>query len=217
MNVPPRQRLRLSYRKDDVLRYIGHQDLLRFVFRLLRRAEIPYATSGKFSPKPRVSFGPALPLGVTASREPLDVELAEGQHWDTAEVEAAAGRLAKAALPRDFLVSLAELAIGAPTLSKQVAQARYELEFAGDVDRLDALPRLLDGPLIVGHRGKQRDLQPAILGYTLTGCTLSIDSLAGSAHNLNIVQLARLITSAICVECTRMHRACLLTDTGEPL
>jgi len=55
--------------------YIGHRDLLRFVHRVLRRAQVPFAVSAGFSPKPRTTFGPALPLGVLAEHEPLDVEL----------------------------------------------------------------------------------------------------------------------------------------------
>jgi radical SAM-linked protein len=217
MNVPPRQRLRLIYRKDDVLMYIGHQDLLRFIFRMLKRAEIPFATSGKFSPKPRVSFGPALPLGVTAAREPVDIELAEGTHWDAAEVDSAAAKLAEVAAPRDFMVALDALTPEMPTLSKQVAQARYELEFAGEASRLETLPSAFDGPLITEHRGKPRDFKPAILRYKLQGSALELDAHAGSAQNLNIVQLARLLSASCGVRCVSMHRACLLTNAGERL
>ncbi len=55
MNDQPRKRLRLRYRKDDVLMYISHRDLLRFLLKMLRRVEIPFATSGKFSPKAKVT------------------------------------------------------------------------------------------------------------------------------------------------------------------
>jgi radical SAM-linked protein len=207
--------MRLIYRKDDVLMYIGHQDLLRFMFRMLRRAEMPFATSGKFSPKPRVSFGPALPLGVTAAREPVDIELAEGTHWDAPEIESAAEKLAEASAPRDFVVAFDALTPEIPTLSKQIAQARYEVEFAGTASQLEMLPSALDGPLTIEHRGKSRDLKPAILRYTLQGSVLALDALAGSAQNLNIVQLARLLSSSSGAKCVAMHRVCLLTDAGE--
>lgn len=217
MNALPRQRLRLIYRKDDVLKYIGHQDLLRFIFRMLRRAGIPYATSGKYSPKPRVSFGPALPLGVSAARELLDIELTEETHWNAAVIDSAAAKLVEAAAPRDLVVALDALAPGTPTLSKLIAQARYELEFAGEASRLEMLPSALDGPLISEHHNKNRDLKPAILRYKLQGNALQLDALAGSAMNLNIVQLAKLLSASCGVRCVSMHRACLLTDAGERL
>lgn len=66
-------RIRLS--KEEPLRFISHLDFTRAVIRALHRAEIPLKYSQGFNPRPRVSFGPPLPLGLTSRAEYADVHL----------------------------------------------------------------------------------------------------------------------------------------------
>ena len=56
-------RLRVRYRKQGRLRFIGAIDVGRVWERALRRADLPIAYSEGFSPHPKVSFTDALPLG----------------------------------------------------------------------------------------------------------------------------------------------------------
>ncbi|HES58143.1 MAG TPA: DUF2344 domain-containing protein, partial [Firmicutes bacterium] len=98
-----RARLRLRYRKDDILRYIGHRDLLRYVIKLLRRAEVPYALSEGYSPKPKLVFGPALPLGVLADNELVDIELRDGTGQDEGQLGELEDRLDEVSHPRAFV------------------------------------------------------------------------------------------------------------------
>lgn len=216
MSTALRQRLRLRYKKDDVLMYISHRDLLRFVLRLLRRAEVPAALSGGFSPKPRVSFGPALPLGVSAENELLDIELADGVLWDGGAVLDAARRLAEAASPRDFLAALAVLAPGAPGIANLAAAARYHLQVQGNAEA--AIPCLTEGSLVhCGRSGATRDLREAILSHRLGGKVLEVDGRVGGGANLNVLDLAQCLTSLTGLAISRCHRFGLLDAQGRLL
>jgi len=72
-----RQRVRLAFRKDGNLRFIGHMDLLRLMQRLFRRAQLPVAMSEGFHPKQRISYVSALGLGYASEDEIMEVLFAE--------------------------------------------------------------------------------------------------------------------------------------------
>ncbi len=61
-----RCRYRLSFSKLWRARFLGHHDLMRAVVRALHRAGTPLAYSRGYTPRPRVSYSPALPLGYGA-------------------------------------------------------------------------------------------------------------------------------------------------------
>ncbi|MFQ6672303.1 MAG: TIGR03936 family radical SAM-associated protein, partial [Candidatus Tectimicrobiota bacterium] len=69
------QRLRVRFAKEGLLRFLSHLELARAIKRALRRAELPVAYSQGFNPQPRVSFGPALAVGVASQWELFDLEL----------------------------------------------------------------------------------------------------------------------------------------------
>ncbi|MCH7922475.1 MAG: TIGR03960 family B12-binding radical SAM protein [Nitrospinae bacterium] len=69
------QRLRVRFAKEGLLRYLSHLELARAIKRAVRRAELPVAYSQGFNPKPKISFGPALPVGVASQWEVFDLEL----------------------------------------------------------------------------------------------------------------------------------------------
>lgn len=66
---------RIRYSKTGAARFTSHLDVLRALTRTLRRAGLPVAFSAGFNPKPQLSFGPPLPLGVESSAEYFDLEL----------------------------------------------------------------------------------------------------------------------------------------------
>src|SRR6185436_18239191 len=66
---------RIRFAKLGRAAFLGHLDLVRLLARSFRRADLPLAMTRGFSPKPRVSFGPALGLGVPSLGELMDVDL----------------------------------------------------------------------------------------------------------------------------------------------
>ncbi len=70
-------RLRISYSKTGRLKYLSHLETMRCLERSIRRANLPYLVSQGFSPHMKVSFGWALPVGVSSQCEYIDVLIGE--------------------------------------------------------------------------------------------------------------------------------------------
>jgi len=66
---------RLCFTKLNNLKYLSHLNLMKTMERAIRRAGIPLAFSEGFHPHPKISFGPALALGIDSMAEYLDLEL----------------------------------------------------------------------------------------------------------------------------------------------
>ena len=74
---PPSQRtcrIRFQFAKQNPMHLISHLDLLRLFERALRRSKVPVSYSGGFQPLPRLQIALALPLGVEAFGEWLDID-----------------------------------------------------------------------------------------------------------------------------------------------
>ena len=71
----PYSTYRIRFAKVGRAAFLGHLELLRLLARSFRRADLPLAMTRGFSPKPRVSFGPALGLGVPSLGELMDIDL----------------------------------------------------------------------------------------------------------------------------------------------
>ena len=68
---------RIKFRKYGVLRFIGHLDVMRYFQKVMRRADIPIAFTGGFSPHMIMSFASPLGIGLESDGEYLDIELTE--------------------------------------------------------------------------------------------------------------------------------------------
>ncbi|HYG66769.1 MAG TPA: TIGR03936 family radical SAM-associated protein, partial [Anaeromyxobacteraceae bacterium] len=121
---PHRTHVRVRYTKTGRLVALSHLETMHALLRAIRRAELPMAYSQGFHPKPRVSFGPALPVGVESLCEHLDLELI-----GVADAEAVAARLATQ-LPAGMRVLDAErLEASAPSISEALLAVHYRAEF----------------------------------------------------------------------------------------
>ena len=68
---------RLTFSKTGYAKYVSHLDLMRMFQRAFKRAELPIAYSNGFNPHQKISIAFPLPLGVTGTKEYMDVELTE--------------------------------------------------------------------------------------------------------------------------------------------
>ena len=68
---------RIKFRKYGVMKFIGHLDVMRFFQKVMRRADIPIAFTGGFSPHMIMSFANPLGVGLTSDGEYFDIELSE--------------------------------------------------------------------------------------------------------------------------------------------
>ena len=67
--------LRVRYSKTDCSAYTSHLDMVRMWGRVLRRSDLPVSWSDGYVTRPRVHFGPPLPLGIESIAEYIDIEL----------------------------------------------------------------------------------------------------------------------------------------------
>lgn len=68
-------RYRVRFTKTDKARFLSHLELTTSIIRSLKRADFPLKYSSGFHPAPRLSFGPALGVGIAGLNEYLDLEL----------------------------------------------------------------------------------------------------------------------------------------------
>jgi radical SAM-linked protein len=133
-------RVRITYSKLGEARFVGTRELATLFTRAVRRAHLPVAYSQGFHPLPRLSFGPALPLGVESEEEFLDIELSEP--LAAAEV----GQRLGAELPRGFTVYRAEtIDLKAPSIDASIRGMQY-------VVGLDTLPSEKRTPAFLAER-----------------------------------------------------------------
>ena len=142
--VAARYRLRLS--KTGPAKFLGHLDFMRQVTRALLRAGWPVLYSKGFHPKPRVSFGPALRVGVESRAEYLEVELDEKRCTE----EDALVESLRSTLPEGVeLLEYERCRSGRPPLSRQARAVKYRLEFGAAVGGhavAEAVARLMQRP-----------------------------------------------------------------------
>jgi radical SAM-linked protein len=115
--------------KQGRLRFLGHLDVMRLIIRALRRAGVALVYSRGFNPKPKLSFGPALSVGVSSEGEYFDL----GSHDRLDSPEAL--RRMNAALPDGIrFVSLARIRRDLPALTDAMRAARYRVHIEGRDD-----------------------------------------------------------------------------------
>lgn len=155
--------LRVCFRKTGRLRYLSHLEVARACERSARRARLPYAVSAGFTPRMRIAFGPALPVGTAGEREYYDLVLT--RFVPTAEVLSA---LAAATVEELGPIACGYVSGKEPSLAAALTIAEYDVTLEGGIPHeelersLEALMRT--GTLSVEHKGKQKvfDLTEAL-------------------------------------------------------
>jgi radical SAM family uncharacterized protein/radical SAM-linked protein len=137
----PFSKVRLFFAKRGSLRFLSQLDLVRIIPRMFRRGGVMMAFSRGFSPQPRMSFGPALALGMRADEDVLDCDLvlersAEDMAGMLSEEQRQAiadellERLRPAAPPGMVLLDARLVPPGEKTLGELVAGADFAVELA---------------------------------------------------------------------------------------
>jgi len=122
------RRYRFAFQKIGPAAFLSHLDLIRALPRAFRRLELPLFYSTGFHPKPDMTFGPALSLGVSSLCEFVDVKL-------TADLDPAPLVPELTAKSPDGLVFFGACALGPrdASISRIVDVARYALAFPRSV------------------------------------------------------------------------------------
>ena len=183
-------KVRLAYQKLGKVRFLGHLDMARLWERGLRKARLPVAMSAGFTPRPKVSFGLALPTGAESVIELLDVTFDEHD----LDVNQLPEVLSSALPPGVDVVDADSVAPTAWSLQEDVTATTWVM--AVDTPTLDLDERIaevLGSPEIWVERerkGERRrdDLRPGIIDLRVVSSdglpAAWIESLDGTRHRL---------------------------------
>jgi radical SAM-linked protein len=181
-------KFRIRFRKSGDLRLLSHHDLMRTFERMLRRAQIPYRTTGGFHPKPRFVFPLSLPLGVVGLLEVLELEVTE-----VLDPSAVLNRLSAQAPAGLVLLSIRRIPVN---LTGRPVRTTYRFPVPADqtsvlVERCSALLALPECWVERRHPQPRRaDIRPYIRDLRIDANSLEIEIQAtptGSARADEVV------------------------------
>jgi radical SAM family uncharacterized protein/radical SAM-linked protein len=149
-------RYRIRYSKLGSAVYFAHLDLVRHLPRVFRRAGLSIAHTQGFHPKPAISFGPALGLGIPSLGEILDVKIAEDVPADEL-----VGRLGKVSSPGIDFLDAVQLCDEDASLGKILCESRYLVRLHTQAEALGAIDRWRCGEPLLAARRERTDSRRA--------------------------------------------------------
>ncbi|MGE3674048.1 MAG: TIGR03960 family B12-binding radical SAM protein [Polyangiaceae bacterium] len=171
----PAERYRLRFSKTGPAALLGHLDMGRELARVLKRAGLRVSYSAGFNPKPELSYGPALSLGVPTLDEYIDLKLI-----DAPETDLMLSRLNAAASGGLRFSGAAKLGANDPALSRVITAGSYVIALARSaIKELGGVPglkqRIADFNAAESHVvmrtikgiGKKVDVRKYVLALTL--------------------------------------------------
>ena len=196
---------RAQVTKTGATKYMSHLDFIGTIEKSVRRAGLPVLLSAGFNPRPKMSFSPALPVGISSNSEYVDIVLRE--HTNPDEISSKLND----SLPQGMeIVSGEMLPPNVPALSALIEAACYGIKFTSfKKTRLDclltAVSEILKKDSIIIRRttpkGIRRiDIRPLIYEmhgamYDLTVVVRAIVSI-GSKGNVRPFDLAKVIVES---------------------
>ena len=189
---------RIKFRKYGVLKFIGHLDVMRYFQKVMRRADIPIAFTGGFSPHMIMSFASPLGIGLESDGEYMDIELT-----DPIESKEAVRRMNEAGVEGIEVVSFRQIAEEKKMTGMTIlAVADYLI-----TPKKDILPDAGSAEGSLSHDWKEQfsdfmeqnqirvmkqtkrserevDLRPLIYDWEFRGDSVFVRTAAGSTENL---------------------------------
>ena len=210
------QRILLRFSKEGDASYLSHRDLMRLFERALRRAELPVRMSQGFNPHPKMSILLALPVGVEADQEAIEIDFEP-----PVAPEVVQQRLG-AQLPEGIRVAEAQAL--APGEKPRPAEAVYEAELpssvsitAADVEaflaRTDAV---IERSSPKGRR--TLDVRPPVVAMSLEGERLTFRLRVGTQGTPRAEEVVGVLLTPHGADtaCVRLRRTDLKLATPSP-
>lgn len=186
-------RIRIKFRKYDVMRFIGHLDIMRYFQKSMRRAGIDIAYSAGFSPHQIMSFAAPLGVGLCSDGEYLDIE---ANSITTAQDMK--NQLNDVMVPGIDIVSLRLLPDQAGNAMASVAAAKYLIEWKDSNHIPESLPEkaaefMSNKSIIITKQTKkntlQLDIRPFIYSMEANDSSITLFVNASSSDNVKPVIL----------------------------
>lgn len=211
-------RLRVRSTKLGKVRFVGHRDMARVWDRALRRLGMPIVFTEGFTPRPRISFGLALPMGAESHAEYVDIEVDPARVDDSTPDVLSTERLPdelSPLLPDGVEVTAAAFVDRADgSLQEIVTSCTWELwaDHLGADDLLGALDLLAREEILLERERKRErrvdDIRPLLLDLRVERGRLVAD-LATTGRALRPAELSGLAfpdTDPLDVRVVRTHQ-----------
>lgn len=175
-------RIRIKFTKNEMVKYLGHLDIMRAFQRFFNCAEVQMTYSEGFNPHQKMHFALPLGVGITSTAEYLDAEIADGQ--DCAQI---CRRLNEVSGQGFEILAVKPLLENAAKAMAAVCYASCEIRFDREYDL--QLVRYLDRPSVIIRKKtktgfKDVDVTQLIEHMEQNGNCLNILMKAGSENNL---------------------------------
>lgn len=128
-------KVRIKFRKQGNMKFIGHLDIMRYFQKVMRRADVDIRYSEGFSPHQIMSFAAPLGVGLTSNGEYMDIEV-----LSTDDSKTMVRRMNETMVEGMEVVSYRQLDDSSKNAMSIVAAADYTLTF-----RQGKEPEDLDG------------------------------------------------------------------------
>lgn len=216
-------KVRVKFAKEGAMKFIGHLDSMRYFQKAIRRANIPIAFSGGFSPHMIMSFAAPLGVGVTSSGEYFDMELTEAVPSAVMEE-----KLNNTMVEGMKVLSVREIPDGkASACMSLVAAADYFVNFReGKEPAVDWREKLQDffaqDEIVILRKTKrsekETDIKPWIYRLELKEDGVFMQLSSGSVHNLKPDLVMEAFAKYLGVELEQfalmIHRQEVYADVG---
>lgn len=162
-------RYRVNFNIAGAARYISHLEKIKSVERYLRRKRVLLAFTQGFHPHPKISFGPALPLGYAALSESFDFSTISPVDMNGLIGEINGGM---------SILRIKEIGNKTQSLSSVVDMYRYSVNFEELPSKIESLMEKFWSKkeiYILDRKGNKWNIQPFIHKMDLIDKSLKID------------------------------------------
>lgn len=195
-------RIRLRFSKIGKVRFTSHRDVARMWERALRRVGVPVKYTGGFSPRPKLSFGLALPTGHESLAEYLDVEVETEESPDYVSLSQ---RLSDALPLGVDVLGAGSVPAGSRSLQEEVTSCSWELVADPHHSLHPLVAETLARTTLVVTRDRKGvpvtdDVRPALLGLSVLAPGRLAIELANNGRGVRPSELIAAIAPDISVE-----------------
>ena len=188
-NANEQIRLRIKFKKDGLMRFIGHLDMMRFFQKLIRRSGLDIAYSEGFHPHQLMTFANPLGVGLCSQAEYMDIVMnsvtSQEQIIETLNKESVEGVtiLAARRLPTDTINAMAS-----------VSRADYgillkDMAYDGNFDLKPLFTAYFERESVLAEKKTKKgtkliDMKKSVHEYRAEGREVFLSVNAGSAENI---------------------------------
>jgi radical SAM family uncharacterized protein/radical SAM-linked protein len=172
----------VHYSRTGEICFLGHLEILQIVFRTLRRAKVVTNFSQGFNPSPKISFGPALPVGTESLAEFFIMDLPAPLGNPASIIDRLNAKIAPG-----LKVTKVELHTGKVPQTIRIAYNLTLPDAITDVERVRAEDFIKSDIFLVSktRKGKTKeiDIRPLIKAFSITSSEMvQLEMISASAQ-----------------------------------